>query len=211
MLAMVLLDRIRRLSRSERIVLMRAAFIGQRFRLALLAAVLALDEDRVRAALDAACNLQLVVPEKSSGNWYAFRHAITRDIAYEEFIGTRVRPIHRQIGRALEAELESETASLDDLAYHSWAAGDAVRCVRYNELAGDRAAAAFAAHDAQRYYARARAYVALNSEEYRRLSSKLDALAAQAPLAPGVETQGRQSPLRDRSTGPLPPVRWTPG
>src|SRR6201999_1244292 len=98
MLAMVLLDRIRRLDRTERIVLMRAAFVGQRFRLTLLAAVLALDEARVRAALDAACGLHLIVAENAPGNWYAFRHALTRDIAYEEFIATRVRPIHRRIG-----------------------------------------------------------------------------------------------------------------
>lgn len=81
MLAAVLLDRIRRLNRTERMVLMRAAFIGRRFRPALLAGVLALDEERVRAALDEACNLQLVLAKNSTGNWYAFRHALTRDIA----------------------------------------------------------------------------------------------------------------------------------
>jgi hypothetical protein len=47
--------------------LMRAAFIGRRFRPALLAGVLALDEERVRAALDEACNLQLVLAENSTG------------------------------------------------------------------------------------------------------------------------------------------------
>jgi predicted ATPase len=212
MLAAALSDRIRRLTRTERVVLMRAAFIGQRFRFALLAATLALDEARVRAALDKACSLQLVFPESSPGNWYSFRHALIRDVAYEEFVWARIRPIHRRIGRALEAGIESEEASLDDLAYHSWAAGDAARCLGYNELAGDRAAAAFAPHDAKRYYARARAYVAFDSEQHRRLTNKLDALEAETPSAPGAETEGRQSSgHRDRSTRPLPPVRWTPG
>jgi predicted ATPase len=212
MLAMVLLDRIRRLNRAERVVLMRAAFIGRRFRLALLAAVLALDEGRVRAALDAACELQLLVSENAPGNWYSFRHALTRDIAYEEFIATRVRPIHRRIGRALEAELEEGRVSLEDLAYHAWAAADSARCVRYNELAGDRAAAAFAAHDAARFYGRARAFVALNSHDYRRLSEKLETLHSEGAQAPGAGPDGRQSSLqRDPATRSLPPVRWTPG
>jgi predicted ATPase len=212
MLAAVLLGRIRRLNRTERVVLIRAAFIGQRFRFALLAATLALDEARVRAALDKACSLQLVVPESSPGDWYAFRHALIRDVAYEEFIGARIRPIHRRIGRALEAGIGSDEASLDDLAYHSWAAGDAARCLRYNELAGDRAAAAFAPHEAKRYYARARAFIAFDSDQHRRLTKKLDALEAETAPTPGAETEGRQSTgHRDRSTRPLPPVRWTPG
>lgn len=211
MLAAVLLDRIRRLNRTDRAVLMRAAFIGQRFRLALLAGTLAFDEARVRAAIDKACSLQLVVPESTPGDWYAFRHALTRDVAYDEFIGMRVRPVHRRIGRALEAGNRALETSLDDLAYHAWAAGDPRRCRQYNELAGDRAAAAFAQHDAKRYYDRARAYIPVESDPYRRLTKKLAALEAATASAPGVETEGRQSSAhRDRTTCPLPPVRWTP-
>ncbi|HEY3674755.1 MAG TPA: hypothetical protein VGK84_02055 [Candidatus Tumulicola sp.] len=173
-LAQALLQRLRSLNRVERGVLFRAAVIGRRFRLALLSATTALSEERVRAALESACALQLVVAE--SDEWFAFRHALTRDIAYDEFVETRVRPIHRRIARVLEGCGEAHSGALDDLAYHSWAAGDAARCIRYNELAGDRAAAVFATDDAQTYYNRALDFAGANSEPHRRLTGKLSAL-----------------------------------
>jgi len=114
-----------------------------------------------------------VVRESSSGDWYAFRQAVIRDVAYEEFIATRVRPIHRRIARALERCAGAEGISLDDLAYHSWLARDAVRGRGYDEIAGERAVAVFAEAQARVYYARAREFAAQVSEQYRRLSSKL--------------------------------------
>ncbi|HET6275169.1 MAG TPA: hypothetical protein VFE16_04430 [Candidatus Cybelea sp.] len=172
-LAAALLQRMRRLNRAERGVLLGAAVIGRRFRFAVLTATTALVEERVREALDKVCALQLVVRESSNGDWYAFRHALIRDVAYEEFVATRVRPIHRRIARALERCTGAEEISLDDLAYHSWLARDAVRGRRYNEMAGDRAIAVFADAEARVYYARAREFATPGSEEYRRLSSKL--------------------------------------
>lgn len=172
-LAGALLQRMRRLNRAERGVLLGAAVIGRRFRFAVLAAATALEEERVREALEKVCALQLVVRESASGDWYAFRHALIRDVAYDEFVATRVRPIHRRIARALERCAGTEEMSLDDLAHHSWLARDAVRGRRYNEMAGDRAIAAFADAEARIYYARAREFTVQGSEQYRRLSSKL--------------------------------------
>jgi predicted ATPase len=172
-LAAALLQRMRRLNRAERGVLLGAAVIGRRFRLAVLSAATALEEARVREALDKVCALQLVVRESASGDWYAFRHALIRDVAYEEFVATRVRPTHRRIARALERCAGAEGISLDDLAYHSWLARDAVRGRRYNEMAGDRAVATFADTEARVYYTRAREFAIQGSEQYRRLSSKL--------------------------------------
>jgi predicted ATPase len=206
-----LLQRIRRLQRNERIVLVHASAIGQRFNLALLAAATMWPADRILVALDHACTLQLIAPESADGNWYSFRHALVRRAAYQEFGATRVRPIHARIARAIERGAGSDDSSLGDLAYHSWAAADAARCVRYNELAGDRAVAAFAVEDAKAYYTRARAFLSRNSKGYRRLTSKLRALHADAAQTPGIEMRGRQSlKRRDPSARPMPPVRWTP-
>ena len=174
-LAAVLLERIRHLTRAERIVLTRASVIGRRFRLAVLASTTTLGPDRVRAILDKACALQFIVRESSRCDWYAFRHALIRDVAYEELVATFVRPLHRLIARGIE-RCSSGDDSLEDLAYHSWAARDALRCLRYNELAGDQAAAVFAADDAQMYYSRAREFARCRSKHYRRLTSKLRAL-----------------------------------
>jgi predicted ATPase len=163
------------LRREERALLMRASVVGRRFTLALLSAVTGTPEERIGETLEKACSMQLVVRESPAGDWYAFRHALIRDVAYDEFIATLLRPTHRLIARAIERVQTSET-SLDDLAYHSWAARDAARCARYNERAGDRAAAAFAAREAEVYYDRAREFVGSNSTPYRRLTQKISRL-----------------------------------
>ncbi len=172
-LATALLQRLRRLNRAERGVLLGAAVIGRRFRFGVLSAATAWKEERVREALDKVCALQFVVRESSRGDWYAFRHALIRDVAYEEFVATQLRPIHRRIARALERCAGAEEIALDDLAYHSWLGGDAVRSRRYNEMAGDLAVAAFADAEARVYYGRAREFAIQNSKQYRRLTSKL--------------------------------------
>lgn len=190
-LATALLQRLRRLNRAERGVLLNAAVIGRRFRFGVLSAATALKEKPVRDALDKLCALQFVVRETLGGDWYAFRHALIRDVVYEEFVATRLRPIHRRIARALERCTHAEDIALDDLAYHSWLARDAVRGRRYNEMAGDLAVSAFADAEARVYYARAREFAIQNSEPYRRLTSKLAGLSQK-----GEEAQGEAAPER---------------
>src|SRR5580704_16343417 len=131
-LTVVLLERIRGLNRTDRAVLMRASVIGRRFRVAVLHATVELAEERVRAALDKAHTLELIEPERADCEWYTFRHALIRDAMYEQFVKSRVRNAHRRI--ALAVERHDGQDALDDLAYHSWAAGDATRCIRFNEL-----------------------------------------------------------------------------
>ena len=83
-----------------------------------------------------------------------------------------VRHTGGSLARASDAP-GAEEFLLDDLAYHSWLARDAVRGRRYNEMAGDRAVATFADTEARVYYTRAREFAIQGSEQYRRLSSKL--------------------------------------
>jgi|SRR5579883_2135030 len=178
---------LRRLNRTERAVLMRASVIGRRFRLVVLAAASALSEERLRAVLERFCILQFVVRDGTSNEWYAFRHALIRDVAYEEYVATFLRPVHRLIVRALERSAGSADL-LDDLAYHAWAARDVARCLRYNEMAGDRAAAVFATRDAGIYYTRAREFVGVNRAPHRRLTQKLCALRDEPTEGPGSRT-----------------------
>jgi predicted ATPase len=167
------IGRIRLMDRFERSVVMRASVIGRRFHVAVLTATATFPEASVRAALERACALQLVIEDDPAHERYAFRHALTRDVIYEELMRGRVRPLHRRIARVLEPMVSSGDAPLDDLAYHAWAAGDVRRGVRYNELAGDRAAAVHARDDARTYYARARGLLPVESDAYARLAEKL--------------------------------------
>ncbi|MBD5635792.1 MAG: hypothetical protein IAI49_15095 [Candidatus Eremiobacteraeota bacterium] len=85
---------------------------------------------------------------------FRFRHALTREAIYQNFLGAELRPRHRTIAGALE-DAPPEQRSLESLAYHWWAAGDAERAVRYNELAGDAAANVHAHENAIALYERA--------------------------------------------------------
>ncbi len=154
---------------------MRASVIGREFDLEVLAATSKRTEEHVRPALREACKLQLMVV--MGDRRYAFRHALTRDIIYSEFLETRTRPLHRRIARVLEQLRNAASdVSFEELAYHSWAGGDVRRALRYNEIAGDNAAAVHASTDALRYYARARSLIEVDSVAYRRLTEKLDTL-----------------------------------
>ena len=161
-----------RMTDFERVVVMHASVIGRRFDVDVLVETAAGPERDVRAALERACSLDLLVAETEPNDAYTFRHALTRDIIYTELLTLAVRPIHGRIARALERAPE-RGARLEQLAYHSWAAGDVRRCVKYNELAGDGAAAIAAFDDAKSYYSRARSLVAMDSPAAKRLDRKL--------------------------------------
>ena len=165
------------LDRAQRAVIMRASVIGRRFDLSILIAAAPYAEATLQSALDRACRLHLLVADESVSGRFAFRHALIRDAVYAEFVGSATRPLHRRIARALERSLVAGAATLEDLAYHAWAGGDARRAVRYNELAGDNAAAVHAQSDARTYYGRARSLLDVDSPAYARLSEKFAAMA----------------------------------
>jgi predicted ATPase len=166
--------RLQSLDRYARAVIMRASVVGRDFDLHVVAATATRPPADVRSALERACSLQLLF--ESGCDRYSFRHALTRDIIYAELLETRVRPLHRRIARVLERAHDSQEIPLEELAYHSWAGGDARRALRYNELAGDNAAAVHAREDARQYYSRARSLTEIDSAAYYRLTQKLRAI-----------------------------------
>ena len=178
-----ILARLRLMNRLERRVVGCASAIGCGFDLDVLSATARCTLAQARTALERADALDLVVAHAAGAERYTFRHALIRDVIYGELITTRTRLLHRRITRALEGVAAGRDAPLPDLAYHSWAAGDVRRAIRYNELAGDRAAAVHALDDAAMYFARARDLVAVGSRDETRLRKKLHALARAQPAA----------------------------
>ena len=172
MLRASVLERLGLLGRSDRSVLMCASVIGRRFEVGVLIATAIRTRTEIDGALERACSLQLIEPDDSGRERFCFRHALTRDMIYEELLASRTRPLHRRIGRALERSEASGDGGIEQLAYHWWAAGDVRRGVRYNELAGDRAVALHAAADARTHYDRALSLARIASPEHARLTSK---------------------------------------
>lgn len=147
-----LLERLRPFDERERRVVRQAAVIGRSFGLDLLAATLSTDAEHVLPALRRARDFQLV--EEVTPALFRFRHGLTREAIYGDFLGAEVRPLHRSIAIALE-DAPEDRHSLEALAYHWWAAGDGARAARYNELAGDAAGRVHAHEDAVAFYERA--------------------------------------------------------
>jgi tetratricopeptide (TPR) repeat protein len=110
-----------------------------------------LDPEDVLPTLRRARDFQIV--EETGPDVFRFRHGLTRDAMYAEFLGAEVRPRHRAIALALENE-SADSRSIEALAYHWWAAGDERNAARYNELAGDAAAEVHAHEDAVAFYER---------------------------------------------------------
>jgi len=143
------LQRLFRLAPAERRILTQAAAIGRNVELDVLAAVAGRSVSGVRAIMERAADLQLV--QQCAPSCYSFRHAMTRDIIYAESFNAAARTLHRRIACVLERLRRCDRTALADLAYHAWASGDPARTLRYNELAGDGAAAVHARDDARQF------------------------------------------------------------
>ncbi len=146
-----IIERLRELKSTEQEMLLAAAVIGRDFDASLLAALIEAPEDAILTALRGARNLQLIV-ERADHPSFRFRHAITRETLYRELLHSEARRLHGRIAALLE---RSSDANEDEVAYHLWAAQDAVRAISANEAAGDRFAAMNAYGDASRSYERA--------------------------------------------------------
>ena len=147
-----LIERLRPFDEAERTVIAQAAMIGRAFSLELLAATLDTETEMLLPVLRKARDFQLV--EETAPAAFRFRHGLTREAIYGDYLGAELQPRHRAIAIALE-DAAPERRSLEALAYHWWAAGDAERAARYNELAGDAAGAVHAHEDALGFYQRA--------------------------------------------------------
>jgi DNA-binding CsgD family transcriptional regulator len=147
-----LLERFRPFDADERRIVAQAAVIGRSFNPSLLATTLELGSQRVLETLRKARDFQLI--EEIAPTLFRFRHALTREAIYAEFLLAEVRPRHRTIATTLEAAAGDER-SIESLAYHWWAAAEPAKAALYNDLAGDAATRVHAHENAIEFYERA--------------------------------------------------------
>lgn len=165
-----LMERLRPLSDEERRVLAQAAVIGRNFDIGTLAATLEREPDSILPALQRARRLQLIV--ETTRGVFRFRHALTREAMYGDFLAVELQPLHRTIALHIERASHDDTA-VERLAYHWDAAGDAERATRYSKLAGDAAVTVYAHEDAVAHYARALRWAPAASPEAARVLVKM--------------------------------------
>ncbi|MBX9777790.1 MAG: AAA family ATPase [Xanthobacteraceae bacterium] len=125
------------------------ACIGRQFSRELLAAVLALDDGKVEAALqqlEAAGLLFRTGSAKSVS--YAFKHAMVRDVAYNNLLKSKRKQYHARIAECLAAQDEAAALSPEVLAYHYMEAGKFEEAATYWCDAAERAGARYANSEA---------------------------------------------------------------
>jgi predicted ATPase len=87
---------------------------------------------------------------------YRFRHALYREVLYQEISEARRARLHRMIGEHLRAAFAPEDASLAAvLAVHFEKGWDAESAARYRRMAGERALGRHAYHEAAEHFEKA--------------------------------------------------------
>ena len=132
------MERIAKLDARATEIATRASVLGPRFDAEFLAEMVWLFSltAEVLSALRQLRDAGLVAEIPTDPPAYCFRHALTREAIYSSMLAAEVRPLHAGILRGLE---QRDRCAPQDLGYHAWAARDAPKCLRYNELAVDRA------------------------------------------------------------------------
>ncbi len=120
-----------------------AAVIGKEFSLSLLEAVVPASAGDLATGLAKLVDAGLVFPHsKSSEAGYSFKHALVRDVAYDNLLRGRRQQIHERVARALAADFPATVEGEPELlAYHFGEAHLAELSCAYWERAGDRAVA----------------------------------------------------------------------
>ena len=147
-----------RLNPREQLALKVAAVVGRTFSVRAVTEAYPVNEGRHSVADDlrTLCALELIEPESSEAEpAYAFRHEITRDVAYGLLTQSQRRPLHRTVAEWYErvnsaGELERHSALL---AHHWRLAAEPERAVPYIERAANRALRGGAFREAAHFYA----------------------------------------------------------
>ena len=137
-------------------VLQRAAVLGRTFRRRLLAELTPSDidlDDALQRLIDAMFIYQeRLFPEEE----YSFRHVLVQEAIHHGLTQRQRRLLHRQVAQCVEEMAGARLQEQIDLLAHHWSqAGEPAPAIHYLLLAGDKAQAALAYHEAADYYRRA--------------------------------------------------------
>ena len=162
--------RIEKLSPDAQATLSAAAAIGLRSSFDLLRTVRAIGDADLEGHLREGIDQQLVVELGGRSDEYGFRHALTKEVVYDDLMVRERKRLHRAVADALAQDVRSEPALV---AHHLIAAADHEAALPYLLEAARRAYRAFAPRDAAAHYEKA-IEIGLPAEQ---LGPTLEALA----------------------------------
>ncbi|MGH7347769.1 MAG: ATP-binding protein, partial [Candidatus Rokuibacteriota bacterium] len=188
----ILAARIDRLDADDKRLLQTAAVVGPDVPFALLLAVAGLDEEACRSGLG---RLQAgeflyearLFPELE----YAFKHALTYDVAYGGLLNERRQALHRAIVGAVERLYADRLGEhVEQLAHHALRGEMRGHAVKYLHQAADRAVARSASHEAITLLEQALRIIATLPETPERLAEIADMSIALATSLIAVQGSG---------------------
>ena len=137
----ILAARIDRLPPDAKVLLQTLSVIGREFRLSVIRAVVPKSEDELDSLLRHLQLGEFIYEQPAVGDAeYAFKHALTQEVAYTSVLQERRKQLHESIGSALErVYANSLDDHLEELAHHYSRSGNAGKALEYHEQAGRRA------------------------------------------------------------------------
>jgi class 3 adenylate cyclase/tetratricopeptide (TPR) repeat protein len=145
-------ERAARLSQPTQEILCEASVLGQSFTFADLLSMSGRAEADLETALEEAVAAGLL--RETTGDTYAFNHALTQQSLYAEVPARRRRRLHRLAGEMLERLPERDRERrVAELSWHFLEADATERALPYILRSGDAAEAVFAHGEAERHYA----------------------------------------------------------
>ncbi len=153
----VLTARIDRLPPLEHRVLQAASVFGRTFWPAAVAPLAGITTAETAEAIQTLINKELIVTRPQSTiadeREYAFRHILTRDVAYSMLPKSQRQRAHAEAARWLEARLEERVEEvIEILAEHLRLAGDNAQAAEYLRRAANKARRLYANADAIRLF-----------------------------------------------------------
>ena len=134
----LLAARIDRLDEQAKHVLQCASVIGKDFPLLLLAAVAAIAQRDLEAALAGLRDAEFIQERSLYPNVeYQFKHPLTQAVAQASLLGDRRRALHAEVARAME-DTSADAGEISPLLAQHWdAAGDAEQAARWHQRAAE--------------------------------------------------------------------------
>lgn len=185
----IIAARIDRLDPQEKRLLQAAAVVGTHVPFDLLRAIVEIDEEALRRSLAQLQTAEFVYEAQLFPDLeYAFKHALTHEVAYASVLQDRRRMLHAAIVEAIErlyADRLSE--QVERLAHHAARSGVVPKAVRYLREAGSKAAGGSANRAAVAYFEEALALLDKLSQTTGTLTEQLEIRMSLGPALIAVK------------------------
>lgn len=145
----IIADRIDRLDMSLKKIIQAASVIGRKFEFRVLESV-EMSENDLRNSLATLQDLELIYEETVSHEIeYTFKHAMTREVAYNSILIKKRKETHELVAQSIEKIYAERIEKFYEiLANHYSISGNSIKACRYYRLSAEKAANKYANNEA---------------------------------------------------------------